>query len=69
MTLIQYGWMLGSLTYRSSPIRVGQHLFNYLDTHHKEIGECYNSSELDPFYDEDNVLPFLQDLLENHVSL
>jgi len=69
MTLIQYGWMLGSLTSRPSYIRMGQHLFNYLAINHKEIGESYRGTELDPFYDDNNVLPFLQDLLDKHVSL
>ena len=69
MTLIQYGWMFGSLSSRNSEIRVGQHLFNYLAIYHKEIGEYYRGAELDPYFDDDNVLPFLQDLLDKHVSL
>lgn len=69
MRLIHYGWMLGSLTSRNSEIGVGQHLFNYLATNHKEIGEYYRGTELDPYFDDDNVLPFLQDLLDKHVSL
>jgi len=69
MTLIQYGWMLSSLMPRSSQIRVGQHLFNYLAVHHEDIGEYYNGSKLDPFYDDDNVFPFLQDLLDKHVTI
>lgn len=69
MTLIQYGWMLQSLTSRHSKIRVGQHLFNYLDKHHNSVGEYYRGHELDPFFDDDNVLSFLQDLLDKHVEM
>tara|TARA_R110000824_G_scaffold45101_1_gene130671 strand:- start:901 stop:1110 length:210 start_codon:yes stop_codon:yes gene_type:complete len=69
MTLQEFGLMINNLNHKSDYIRVGQHLFNYLAMFFPTIGESYRGQELDPFYDDDNVLPFLQDLLENHVSL
>lgn len=61
--------MLKCMEYKSDHIRVGQYLFNYLARIFPAIGESYRGQELDPFYNDDNVLAFLQDLLQKHVRL
>jgi len=69
VTLQEFGLMINNLNHKSDHIRVGQHLFNYVARFFPTIGESYRGQELDPFYDDDNVLPLLQDLLQNHVEL
>jgi hypothetical protein len=61
--------MIKSLDHKPTHIRVGQHLFNYLYRNYNPVAESYRAQPLDPFYDDDNVLPLLQDLLQKHVEL